>query len=217
MKKTVRLFLISVLACMCVSCAAPAKKKAPDLEPQALQMKAICELAVMDCYYHNVAKWKEEDAQGMLWWKKDRHFWIEYSGIVTLGVDASLVDIQIEGTKVTVTLPEARILSCKVDSASLTKDSFVVEQGSADIKAEYEVKALEAAQSKLEETASHDQALLASARQRTQELLSGYLTNIGAAVGKNYTIEWIEPETGGNSFDAADRESKTDPASEASE
>ena len=79
------------------------------------------------------------------------------------------------------------------------------------------VKALEAAQSKLEETASHDQALLASARQRTQELLSGYLTNIGAAVGKNYTIEWIEPETGGNSFDAADRESKTDPASEASE
>lgn len=61
------------------------KPKTPDMEPEVSRMKAICELAVMDCYYHNVAKFKEEDAEGFLFWQKDKQFWIEYSGVVTLG------------------------------------------------------------------------------------------------------------------------------------
>ena len=32
------------------------------VEPKASQMKSICELATMECYYHNVAKYKEENA-----------------------------------------------------------------------------------------------------------------------------------------------------------
>lgn len=41
-------------------------------EPDVTEMRAICELSVMDCYYHNVAKYFEEDAQkGFLGhWKK---------------------------------------------------------------------------------------------------------------------------------------------------
>ena len=45
------------------------------VEPKASQMKSICELATMECYYHNVAKYKEENAEGVLWWKKDKVFW----------------------------------------------------------------------------------------------------------------------------------------------
>ena len=89
MKKIISLILASVMAFMCVSCAAPVEEETLNMEPQVSQMKAICELAVMDCYYHNVAKFTEEDAQGILWWKKDKHFWIEYSGIVKLGIDVS--------------------------------------------------------------------------------------------------------------------------------
>jgi len=40
-------------------------------------MKTIANLAVMDVYYHNVAKFKEEDVKGVLLWKKDKHFWVE--------------------------------------------------------------------------------------------------------------------------------------------
>lgn len=50
---------------------------------------AICELSTMDCYYHNVAKYFEKDAQkGFLGiGKKDKRFWIEYSGVVQMGID----------------------------------------------------------------------------------------------------------------------------------
>lgn len=34
------------------------------------QMRVIAELAVMECYYNNVAKYKKEDVSGFLFWKK---------------------------------------------------------------------------------------------------------------------------------------------------
>lgn len=217
MKKIISLILTSVMAFMCASCAAPVEEEPLNMEPQVSQMKAICELAVMDCYYHNVAKLTEEDAQGMLWWKKDKHFWIEYSGIVKLGIDVSLVSIEIEDTKVTITLPEAKVLGCKVDSASLTEDSFIVDKGSADIEAADEVKAFEVAQSKLEETASSDKALLAGAQQRAQDLLDGYISNIGTAVGKDYSIKWVYVDANGNSVSTSTTEPEPEATIEATE
>lgn len=40
-----------------------------EVVPQVSQMKSICELATIDCYYHNVAKYSEDDATGVLWLK----------------------------------------------------------------------------------------------------------------------------------------------------
>lgn len=113
MKRFSILFLATIVAVICSSCASLSKNKPLNIEPQVSQVKAICELAVMDCYYHNVAKFTEEDAQGILWFKKDKHFWIEYSGIVTLGIDVSLVNVEISDTQVTITLPETKVLGCK--------------------------------------------------------------------------------------------------------
>ncbi|MBS5065068.1 MAG: DUF4230 domain-containing protein [Hungatella hathewayi] len=189
MKKNIVLILTLCIMILCVACGKE-KKEAINTEPQVSQMKSICELAVMECYYHNVAKYTEEDASGILWWKKDKHFWIEYSGIVKLGVDVSLVNIEVNDTQITITLPNAKVLGCKVDSSSLTKESYIVDKGSADIKAEDEIFAFEKAQSKLEETASNDKVLLAEAQQRAQVLLEGYVRNIGDVVGKEYTIKW---------------------------
>lgn len=39
--------------------------------------------------------------------------------------------------------------------------------------------------------ASQDTSLLASSQQRAQTLLEEYIANIGKAVGKEYSIEWI--------------------------
>lgn len=190
MKKLMCILISAVLMLSLAACSDT--EPAPvDMEPKTSQMKAICELAVMDCYYHNVAKYELKDAEGFLWWTKDKNFWIEYSGVVTLGVDVSRVTVEVDGTKVTISIPAAEVLSCTVDSSSLTEDSFIVAQDSAAIEAEDEVYAFADAQAKLEETASQDTALLASAQQQAQQLLEDYITNIGKATGKSYSIEWI--------------------------
>ncbi|MDO5785957.1 MAG: DUF4230 domain-containing protein [Eubacteriales bacterium] len=190
MKKIITLFLAMITLLSCVACG-KAEEKLKNMEPQVSQMKAICELAVMECYYHNVAKFTEEDAEGTLWWKKDKHFWVEYSGVVKLGIDVSLVNIEVADTQITITIPEAKVLGCKVDSASLSDDSFIVDKDSAAIDADDEIAAFGAAQTKLEEIASNDKALLAGAQQRAQALLEDYIYNIGNAVGKTYFIKWV--------------------------
>ena len=189
MKKIIPL-LMSLFLVFSASACKNSEVESVEMEPDTTQMKAICELAVMDCYYHNVAKFKEENAEGFLWWQKDKHFWIEYSGVVTVGIDASLVSIDVNEEEISVTIPKAKVLTCIVDSASLSKDSFIVEKNSAQITAEDEVAAFAAAQDKLKESASNDTALLASAEQRAQSLLEDYITNIGNAVGKKYTFQW---------------------------
>ena len=187
MKKFVILILVLSVLLTCTACG---KQNSIDTEPKVSQMKAICELAVMDCYYHNVAKYKKEDAEGFLLWKKDKHFWIEYSGVVTLGIDASLVSLEVADDEVIITIPEAQVLGCKVHTESLTKDSFIVDKDSADIKAEDETEAFRIAQEQLAKDAASDRTLLANAQQRAQSLLEEYVMNIGKVVGKSYSIKW---------------------------
>ena len=190
MKKLMCILISAVLTLSLAACSDT--EPAPvDMEPKTSQMKAICELAVMDCYYHNVAKYELKDAEGFLWWTKDKNFWIEYSGVVTIGIDVSRVTVEIDGTKVIISIPAAEVLSYTVDSSSLTEDSYIVAQDSAAIEAEDEIEAFSVAQADLEATASQDTALLASAQQQAQQLLEDYITNIGKATGKSYTIEWI--------------------------
>ena len=187
MKKYLSVILIIMMCFSSVSCA----KEIKNIAPETSQMKSICELAVMECYYHNVAKYKEENATGMLWWEKDRHFWMEYAGIVTIGVDTSLMNIEVEDENVTITIPPAKVLGCKVDETTLTEDSFIVAQNSAKVEAEHQTEAFKSAKDKLESEAKSNFTLLAAAQQRVQKLLEDYVTNIGNSVGKTYKIKWI--------------------------
>lgn len=204
-KIIIALGAITVLAVVILLLVVPILGKKSDrinMEPKVSQMKSICELAVMDCYYHNVAKFKQENATGWWLWAKDKHFWIEYSGIVRLGIDASLLNLDISGNIVTVSIPEVKVLGCKVDSKSLTKESYIVSADSAKITAEDEVKAFEMAQKQLEENAASDRVLLANAQQRVQNLLEDYIVNIGTLIDKEYTIKWIYLDAEGKPLNA---------------
>ena len=46
--------------------------------------------------------------------------------------------------------------------------------------------------------AASDKALLASAQQRAQDLLTGYIANIGTVFGKDYDIKWVYVDAEGN-------------------
>ena len=209
MKKYLCVILIIMICFSSVSCAKEIKNIAPD----TARMKSICELAVMECYYHNVAKYKEENATGILWWEKDRHFWMEYAGVVTIGVDTSLMNIDVEDENVTITIPPAKVLGCKVDETTLTEDSFIVAQNSAKVEAEHQTEAFKSAKDKLESEAKSNFTLLAVAQQRVQKLLEDYVNNIGNSVGKTYKIKWIYLE-GAEELNKADVEPSASAISE---
>ncbi len=187
MKRIVAFVIISSMMFTCVACG----EETITMVPQVSDMRAICELATMDCYYHNVAKYNEENAESFLWFTKDKHFWIEYAGVVTLGVDVAKIKIEVLHNKVTITIPAAEVLSCKVDEATLTEDSFIVAKNSADVTAEDQTNAFKEAQSQMLEKASKDTVLLVQAQQRVQLLLEDYVQNIGNTIGMEYEIEWI--------------------------
>lgn len=180
--------LLSVPVLLLSACGS-SQEKAP-LTPDVSQMKTICELSVMDCYYHNVAKFYDKDAEKFLFWTKDKEFWIEYSGIVRLGVDVDQVAVAVNGNTVTVTLPEAKVLGCKVDPDSLSEDSYIVADGSASITADDQTAAFAAAQKDMENSAAEDTALLSMARDRARQLLENYIQNLSDMTGQSYTIEW---------------------------
>ena len=98
--------------------------------------------------------------------------------------------LTVDGTDVTIEIPEAKVLSSHVESASLSKDSYIVAQDSAAVTADDETLAFKQAQAQLEEAAANDKTLLAMAQRRAQKLLEDYVDNIGEAVGKKYTIQW---------------------------
>lgn len=215
MKKFLSILLASITLLSLSACGQSTAEPESQhiIEPKVSQMKSICELATLECYYHNVAKYKEEDAEGFLLWKKDKHFWIEYSGVVRIGIDASLVNITIENNTVSITLPEAEVLSCRVDSSSLSQDSYIVDKNSAAITAEDEIYAFNEAQEYLKNCAANDRALLIEAQQRAQTLLEEYIINIGNAVGQEYTIHWIYLKNGDSPSEAVTVPSPTPEAS----
>lgn len=192
MKKSIILsFIITML--FCCACG---KEEAP-IQPQETQVRAICELATLECYYHNVAKYKEEDAEGFWLWKKDKHFWMEYSGIVKLGIEAALVTIEVKDDVVSITIPPAKVMKCTVDEESLDASYIIVANKSADVKAEDLTEAFADAQAKMELTAMNDTVLLAQAQQRAQKLLEDYVSNIGKVTDTQYTIQWIYVDESG--------------------
>ena len=65
MKRKYNLFLVIAIMFICTACQNPVEEKI-DVEPQLSQIRSICELATMECYYHNVAKFYEKDAAGIL-------------------------------------------------------------------------------------------------------------------------------------------------------
>ncbi|MDE7312799.1 MAG: DUF4230 domain-containing protein [Eubacterium sp.] len=155
------------------------------------QMQSVCELATLECYYHNTAK--STSTKPFLFWNTSKKLWIEYSGIVKIGIDISKLDLKVNGNVVTIVLPDAKILSCKVDDASLSKDTFYSETkglGAGKVTAEDQSRAFAEAQENMLEEAQKDDTLLLQAKERAKALLLNYVKNISDAVGIAYEVQW---------------------------
>lgn len=187
-KQSVAAACVTALLLLTTACG---KAEAPVLPvPQEGQMKAICQLAVLECEYHNLAKFEQKDASKFLWMIKDKRFWVEYSATAVLGIDADQVSMELQGDVVSITLPRAQVLDCKVNGDSLSKDSYIVDKASAPVTAEDEVYAFQEAQDGLQKTVEADNNMMNLAQTRVEDLLRNYVNSLAKATGTEYRAEF---------------------------
>ncbi len=159
------------------------------------KINAVCELATLKCYYHNVAEYEQEAWDilknlGNMGYKK---IWIEYSGIVEIGVNVTKVRISPADDRgiVNVYIPEAEILNVDFDMDSITDP--ITETGLlTSVSADEKTKAFGVAQESMKEAAAEDESLLLQAKDRAKKIIEGYVKNVGEEIGKEYTVEWVE-------------------------
>lgn len=126
MKRKIILSIIMILvACSMIACSSDLvflKKKS-----EISQIRNICNLSTLECYYNNVAKSTKKSKEGLLHMgEKDRIFWIEYTGIARLGIDISKVKIDLDENEVIVTMPKAEIIGePTIESQTLGEESFL--------------------------------------------------------------------------------------------
>lgn len=169
-------------------------------------INTICELATLRSFYHNVAMYEQEPNGGnkfvndvLLWpfggYTKIgyKQFWLEYSGIVETGIDASKIIINGPDANgiVEVYVPEAKVLSVYADEASLTEP--LSENGwFTTISGKEKTEAFATAQAAMRQEAENDQSLLRRSRENAKLLLERYIVNTGKQIGADYTVKWID-------------------------
>lgn len=157
------------------------------------EMRAIAELATVESYFHNVAKSDNPSNKEWfeIWKKKNVHFWIEYDGVVSVGIDVSKLKMEVDTNVVTISLPEAVVLNARVNELTLTKDSFYYDEDSEKPSAKDEKEAFKQAQQNMINAAESNSALLMNARENAKELLENYVKTISEVTGIDYAVEWI--------------------------
>ena len=188
-KQSVAAACVTALLLLTTACG---KAEEPALPlPQEEQVKTICQLAVLECEYHNLAKYQDgQKVERFLWMTKGKRFWVEYSATAVLGIDADQVSMELQGDVVSITLPRARVLNCKVNGDSLSKDSYIVDKDSAPVTAQDEVAAFQDAQDGLQKTVEADNNMMNLAQKRAKELLRNYVNSLAKATGTEYQVEF---------------------------
>ncbi len=161
--------------------------------PDISQIRSICELATIECYYHNVAKSVKEKGSGLLHiGEVERTFWIEYSGVAKLGIDMSKVTMEIEKEHIIITIPQAELLG--LSDYSFTEDSYISSDDGLNknpITAQNQTEAVAAANEHIRGLFENDDSMLLRAQDRARKLIENYIKQIGEITDASYQVEWI--------------------------
>ena len=195
MKKAILILLFIITIGLFSACSTePVKPERK--EPEIAQIRSICNLATLECYYHNVAKSTKKAQSGFFGiGEEDRKFWIEYTGTAKIGIDMTKVDMTIDADKVTVTLPKAELLSVNVDPKELNENSYIASEdaffNSNKITATDQTNAIKNAQAEMENSVKSNSTLLLNAQNRAKDLIENYIVQLGKLSNVEYKIEWI--------------------------
>lgn len=171
------------------------KKEEEDVRPEFSAVNQICELATLKCYYHDVAEYEKQPdgfLQNIFFKYGYKKFWIEYDGIIEIGIDAGSVQVKEpdEHGVVKIYVPEAKILNVDADLDSMERpisDTGIF----TEITANEQSEAFSMAQAAMKSSAQNDVSMLKQAQDNAKELLKQYVLRVGEQMGQTYTIEWI--------------------------
>lgn len=196
--KRILMICCMVMLSLCSTSCMKEKDKDKGGVPQIVQVKSICKLATLECYYHNVAKSVKTKGEGIEHWlEKDREFWIEYTGVAKIGVDVNKITMKLDGDTITIEMPQAELISINVDDTTLNENAYVFSAdgwNSNEITAEDQTKAIENAQNEMAENVKNNEELLRSARERAQQLIENYIRQMGEIANVDYKIKWVHTD-----------------------
>lgn len=169
-----------------------------NVEP-TFEVKAISELATLRCYYHNVGELRQEAKKWSKFLGKHgygyKKAWIEYTGIVTYGIDVNKVKIDgpDENNVVTIAIPEAEIQSIDLDEETMS-DPYTESGILTKVTTEEKTELVTAEQKNMREVAEADESLKNRAQDHAKKILESYVVNVGESLGQTYTVEFVNAE-----------------------
>lgn len=185
MKQIIKFIIILLSASMLCACT-PSNSKL-NLE----DIKAVCELATVKCYYNNVAKIEKEKNSIF---QKDREMWLEYEGVAVIGVDISLVTMNIVGNKIEMSMPPAELLEIKPVTETLNDQSYTISNDGLFFKnkitTEDQQQAVMKGQEEMEKSVLENRALFERTEKRAKALVSNYIIELSKISGYDYEIIW---------------------------
>lgn len=186
------IILLLIIPLMVTGC----KNKKSDIEPSLSQVRNISDLATVKAYYHNVAKVEKKKGQGIThWFEVDRRYWIEYTGVVKIGIKMSEISIDVNENVVTVKMPKAEILSHHCENYN--DDSiFKNEDGFNENKiTDKEINsAIKDADEKMLDKVKNNKSLFNRAEDGAEKLIKNYITQVGKISGKDYEVKFVYSE-----------------------
>lgn len=167
-----------------------------DLKPNIEQIRSICELATLECYYHNVAKSIKPKST---LFQNERKFWVQYNGIVKIGIDMSKINMTVKNNTINIVIPKAKILSISTITPNLddflsdnNEGGFIIGIGRNQITAEDQTTAIATAQEQIYKDIENNNNLLTHALDRGKTLISEYINNIGELTNRKYEVIFTE-------------------------
>ena len=160
------------------------------------KIQKICDLAMVDAYYHSVAS-KEVDATkvgkifGDAGYKK---YWIEYDSSIQFGIDAKKVKIKksLFSNKVKVYIPDAVVLNRPVIDSTTTSKPITDKGFLTTIDTAEKTEAISNEQEELYKKACKDTELLDLAKERAKSFFKNYIEGIGKESGTNYEVVFVD-------------------------
>jgi len=166
----------------------------PD-RPQLNTIKEICELETLTVKCNDVVIGTKDAGEG---WKHlletDRDYWIEYTGVVEMGVNAEDTNIEVKDDRVYITLPKAQVLDVHVEPGSITEDSIYISDDSFfnknKISADEQTEMVKEAQEQLRDTFEKDEEIKTETTQATKNAIENYVNKLGESFDVKYEIIW---------------------------
>ena len=159
-------------------------------------IQKICELATLDCFYHNVSEWSKS---GNIIGYGAKKLWIEYDGMVRIGINANDIEVS-EPDKdnvITVMIPDAVILEKDLDEKSIYEiDSesplwkFVPLYNA--VNTDERKAALADAQNDMEASASNNTMILDEAKERAKMIIEQNIKTAKKAEGTECTVKFVD-------------------------